>query len=500
MSTNLSKDIGSLSLQDETPLSLLSGPLEPGVAATFTTVANSLGLAQLPWFMPLDILEIHSTNECHRKLLQRQLFQSHREAGAWVADPSCKENRVSLLLCSILTQTLLVFLEGDAAIDRYPCDAFRLPNGYIKFSASLSDTLTKLRDWPSTVLEKALCAMETERKKHGKGPVDRLYANILANIVIAAMGLQYLMEGVDLPEYWDDVANIPGLNPTDVLEYKSQYGINPVNTSHPMMTWAVPMGVGSVYGWSPMRGNRALSSKPGPSKPRPTASPAHNGTPPPAADLPMDVDGDGQPPLENPQEGGKANANEENGPDGGQDGHRSITPPSAADLPMRVDSPTAEQSGNQNNDGDNSDADVRRNDTLGPQQDTRAVDNSSDNDIDVQNHPVEPSADEASEPSGVDDDEDRDTSGAGCSGGDSNSTPLRIIIPPQKLKREQSPAIKPESGHSKRTWSTTFKPSGLSSPPHRRTTRLRFSTIQSQSQLSPRRQIQQLHHSLTQVG
>ena len=34
---------------------------------------------------------------------------------------------------------------------------------------------------------------------------------------------------------------------------------NTVNTSHPMMTWVVPMGVGSVYGWSPMRGNRALS-------------------------------------------------------------------------------------------------------------------------------------------------------------------------------------------------------------------------------------------------
>ena len=34
---------------------------------------------------------------------------------------------------------------------------------------------------------------------------------------------------------------------------------NTVNTSHPMMTWVVPMGVGSVYGWSPMRGNRALN-------------------------------------------------------------------------------------------------------------------------------------------------------------------------------------------------------------------------------------------------
>lgn len=34
---------------------------------------------------------------------------------------------------------------------------------------------------------------------------------------------------------------------------------NAVKTSHPMMTWVVPMGVGSVYGWSPMRGNRALN-------------------------------------------------------------------------------------------------------------------------------------------------------------------------------------------------------------------------------------------------
>ena len=119
-------------------------------------------------------------------------------------------------MCSVLTQTLLAFLEGDAALDRYPCDAFPLPNGYIKFSASLSDTLTKLRDWPSTVLEKALRAMETERKKHSKGSADSipqgddsvsnlfsifnkykkrgLYAKILANIVIAAMGLQYLIE------------------------------------------------------------------------------------------------------------------------------------------------------------------------------------------------------------------------------------------------------------------------------------------------------------------
>ncbi|KDQ22043.1 hypothetical protein PLEOSDRAFT_1110157 [Pleurotus ostreatus PC15] len=622
MSSNLSKDIGSLSLQEEAPLSLLSGPLEPGFAATFTTVANSLGLAQLPWFTPLDILEISSTNECRRKLLRKQLFQSHREAGAWVADPSCEENRASLVLCSILTQTLLAFLEGDAAIDRYPCDAFRLPDGQIKFSTSISDTLTKLRDWPSTILGKALRAMETERKKHGKGPADSippgddsvsnlfsifnkykkrgLYAKILANIVIAAMGLQYSMDGVDLPEYWDEVSNITGLNPTDILEYKSQYGtygpriiLLPIHLaatlspllllmtkdlmaksisrhSHLLMwrhlgsarpsqlvayedvIWRTvhsiairPSSVDSsmkqmferlkqlsqfdpavkdsnfgieaeaasffvqlepLLRSSTPPADGPLSSKPGPSKPRPTASPAHNGTPPPAADPPMDVDGDGQPPSENPQPGGKANADEENGPDGGQDGRRSITPPPAADPPMRVDSPTAEQSRDQNNDGDDSDADVRRNDTLGPQQDTRAVDNVSDNDMYVENHPVEPSAgrdtgghgldeggdtndpptaDEAGEPSGVDDNEDLDTSGAGRSGGDPNSAPLRIIIPPRKLKRGRSPAIEPESGHSKRTRSTTFRPRGLPSPPHRRTTRLRSSTIQPQSQLSP---------------
>ncbi|KAF9490601.1 hypothetical protein BDN71DRAFT_1434545 [Pleurotus eryngii] len=237
MSMPLGQEIASLSLQDEGPLNLIDKPLEHDAAATFVMVANSLGLARLPWFVPIEILDLCHMDDCRRKLLQRQLFKCHWEIRAWVSDPYREDNRASLALCSILTHTLLAYMEGDRGIDRYLCDGVRLANGCIKFSTGLSDTVTKLYDWPSSILDKALWAMETECKKQTKGSTESipsgddsvsnlfsifnkykrqgLYAKILSNIVITAMGLRYSME--------DEVTNIPGLNAGEILEYKSQY-------------------------------------------------------------------------------------------------------------------------------------------------------------------------------------------------------------------------------------------------------------------------------------
>ncbi|KAF9494583.1 hypothetical protein BDN71DRAFT_1431662 [Pleurotus eryngii] len=95
------------------------------------------------------------------------------------------------------------------------------------YAILLSDMVTKLYDWLSSILDKALQVMETERKKQMKGSTESilpgLYAKILSNIVITAMGLRYSMEGVELLEYWNEVTNIPGLNANEILEYKSQY-------------------------------------------------------------------------------------------------------------------------------------------------------------------------------------------------------------------------------------------------------------------------------------
>ncbi|KAJ8694147.1 hypothetical protein PTI98_009081 [Pleurotus ostreatus] len=484
MNTNISQDIASLSLQDATPLSLIHEPLQPGLAATFISVANSLGLARLPWFSPPDLLDISHTNDCRRKLLERQLFQCPREVGAWVTDPYREDNRTSLVLCSILTQTLLAFKEGDAAIDRYPCDTLHLENGCIKFSGGLTDTITKLYDWPSAVLDKALRAMETERKNQHKGSMESipkgddsvsnlfsifnkykkrgLYAKILANIVIAAMGLRYSMDGVDLPEYWDETANIPGLNPNDILEYKPQYGTSgpriillpihlavaltplvlimtkdlmgkSVSRHWPLLMWrslgsARPQQLAAyedviwrtVYAIatrpseveSSMRHmfdqlkemahfeptikdndfglsddsttffaqltplihsstasvDSLLSSKPGPSKPRPTVSPGVHKDP-------SSHDSIAAQRQDKPPEDMNAKDNNDQAPDGDQDECGSRSPPPGADTPMQVDGPAAGPSGDQDNGGDSSDGDVQRNDTLGPLQDTHSSDN-----------------------------------------------------------------------------------------------------------------------------
>ncbi|KDQ32330.1 hypothetical protein PLEOSDRAFT_175509 [Pleurotus ostreatus PC15] len=429
------EDIASLSLQDATPLSLIHEPLQPGLAATFISVANSLGLARLPWFSPPDLLDISHT-------------------------------------------------EGDAAIDRYPCDTLHLENGCIKFSGGLTDTITKLYDWPSAVLDKALRAMETERKNQHKGSMESipkgddsvsnlfsifnkykkrgLYAKILANIVIAAMGLRYSMDGVDLPEYWDETANIPGLNPNDILEYKPQYGTSgpriillpihlavaltplvlimtkdlmgkSVSRHWPLLMWrslgsARPQQLAAyedviwrtVYAIatrpseveSSMRHmfdqlkemahfeptikdndfglsddsttffaqltplihsstasvDSLLSSKPGPSKPRPTVSPGVHKDP-------SSHDSIAAQRQDKPPEDMNAKDNNDQAPDGDQDECGSRSPPPGADTPMQVDGPAAGPSGDQDNGGDSSDGDVQRNDTLGPLQDTHSSDN-----------------------------------------------------------------------------------------------------------------------------
>ncbi|KAF9489142.1 hypothetical protein BDN71DRAFT_1435594 [Pleurotus eryngii] len=166
MSMPLGHEIASLSLQDEGLLNLIDEPLKHDAAATFIMVANSL-----------DILDLRHTDDCCRKLLQRQLFKCHWEIRAWVLDLYREDNRVLLALCSILTHTLLAYMEGVSGIDRYLCDSMHLANRCIKFSTGLSDTVTKLYDWLSSILDKALWAMEkTTRLLYGQLYITSPYA------------------------------------------------------------------------------------------------------------------------------------------------------------------------------------------------------------------------------------------------------------------------------------------------------------------------------------
>lgn len=129
-------------------------------------------------------------------------------------------DEATFVVCTLATHTLLHQLENANELDRYPCHGVPIPNSSIHLGGGPLDTIRKLYDWPSIVLDKALRAMHDDLKVSQEAKVKKApqlalptensvsslfiifqtfktkskYAAILANMAVAAMGLRYAIE------------------------------------------------------------------------------------------------------------------------------------------------------------------------------------------------------------------------------------------------------------------------------------------------------------------
>ncbi|KAJ8694557.1 hypothetical protein PTI98_007221 [Pleurotus ostreatus] len=161
-------------------------------------------------------------------------MRGRKELQAWVNNPYQDNQRGPYVISSIATYSLLAAMNLD--LERPLSQAYPQPQGSVKLSGTSMENIGKLFDWPA-VIGKAIRALAKYQTKNvlvsielGEDEVANLYtifnsskkfgsgAKIVANLVLAAMGLRYAMEGKEVPETWEEVQAIKA---TELLDYRA---------------------------------------------------------------------------------------------------------------------------------------------------------------------------------------------------------------------------------------------------------------------------------------